>query len=842
MSDKRAPHRGVAVKAAASDAAAQLERLMSKQKYKDAVKQAKLIHKAEGTEQSHRQLELAYFLRAQQLLRSEMPESAVEVSRHLLEFGVTDARLVEEFAPLLVKLGLAKDAFRIQGHLESPQFQSRLLLLAADQAVLHSERSRGSSPEVQEAAVVRQALEALYAGDDTKALELVRNISRSSAVSEWKLLVRGLAAFYRGDQDETKANWSRLDPQRAPMRIAAHLHNLHQGHTAKDAEGPDLEKLERLAYGEPILSRLRELSDLVTKNRWADAMRRITALRLSIRAVDPRLAEKLTSSLLAPLIEYVTSIDYTRASRLLREITRVAEPLAIDPGWNRLWALSWEHHSASEAIKYWTRYIADLESCAALKAEERPLAQALVWKHMAQVALAELHDRSEEDDDLDIDDEFDDFDIEDENGNALGPDEDRLVQQTRSCIERSLQLAPRHRPTYDLLVQLCHMTHDPEKLTQARQRILEVFPEDVETLIETALELHDRDEHAAALEILSRARRHKPLDEALVELELRMRKSLARCMAVQKRWDEGRAQFAAIEQLRPDELRSYSYLARKAIFETKASQGDPADRYAQEAAALLSEPAPLWLALRVESILYGLTKATQRHYAELWKKELRKKCRSETAGTMAALWTANALDDYEYDGRDHDASELLKYLRRTARLSYRLEDLEHVCDFLGYFPKEKLLTRKLVKGGLKANPESAILHLVAAGIEMDSPAAFWRPDIRRHLQEALRLAETSTRPREMRMIPTVKDMLSVCNELHSRMAGLPFASPGRITLPSGKLGSIEDFLRAFLGAARAEDEDEEEDDDDGPRPFFGRAFPASRRTSGSSKRETRAGS
>src|SRR5208337_2443491 len=109
MSDKREPHRGVVVKTSEGDAALQLERLLSKQKYKDAVKQAKLIHKAEATPQSHRQLECAYFLRAQQLFLAGMVGSAVEVSRHLLDFGVTEAKLLEEFPPLLVKLGLAQD-------------------------------------------------------------------------------------------------------------------------------------------------------------------------------------------------------------------------------------------------------------------------------------------------------------------------------------------------------------------------------------------------------------------------------------------------------------------------------------------------------------------------------------------------------------------------------------------------------------------------------------------------------------------------------------------------------------------------------------------------------------
>src|SRR5271157_5677814 len=773
-----------------------------------------------------------------------MPASAVEVSRHLLDFGVTDAKLVEDFSPLLCKLGLAQDAFRIQGRLESPQSQSRLVLLVADQAVLHPERSQPSSPEVgREAALVRQALEALYAGDEATALGLVRDIARSSPVSEWKLLVRGLAAFYRGDHGETQANWNRLDPERAPQRIASQLQKLHQGQSEKDAGGTDFAELEGLVYGERILPRLRELSDIVAKNRWVDVLRRIASLRLSLRAVDPRLAEKLTSSLLAPLLEHATSLNYTSGTRLLREFTQVAEPLAIDPGWNRLWALTWERplDGTSEAIKYWTKYIADLENCTALNAEQRPLAQALVWKHLAQLYLAELDDRSEEDEDLDFDD---DFDFEDEDENALEMDEDQLVQHATTCIERSLRLAPGHRPTYDLLVEVCRMSDQPERLTEAKQRILKVFPDDVETLLEMALELHRRDEPEPALEALSKARRLKPLEESLVAMEITIRTSLARCLALQKRWDEGRAQFAAMEQLRPDELRSYFYLAKKAIFETKAGQGDLADRYEREAAALLPEPAPLWLSLHVESIRFRLTTATQKHYAELWMKELRKKCRSETAGAMASFLTAFLTLEIDYDGRDHDATEVLKYLRRTTRLNYRLEDLEHVCEFLGHFPKESGLTRKLVRRGLKAHPESAILHVVAAGVEMNSPAAFWRHDIRDHLQEALRLAEASTRRREMLMVHKIKQMLSVCNELHSQMAGLPFAAPGRIPVPSGKPGSFEDFLGAFMGAAQAEEEEEEEEEEDGggPRPFFGRAFPAFRRSNRESRREGKSGS
>ena len=161
---------------------------------------------------------------------------------------------------------------------------------------------------------------------------------------------------------------------------------------------------------------------------------------------------------------------------------------------------------------------------------------------------------------------------------------------------------------------------------------------------------------------------------------------------------------------------------------------------------------------------------------------------------MASFLTAFLALESDYAGRDHDTTEVLKYLHRTTRLNYRLEDLEDVCEFLGHFPKESGLTRNLVQRGLKAHPESALLHVVLAGVELSDPAAVWRlPDVRGHLEKALRLAEASTRRREILMIPKIKQMLSVSNELHSRMAGLPFAALGGMPVPGGKQGSSRIF-------------------------------------------------
>src|SRR3954464_9130559 len=95
----------------------EVERLIEKGRLKDAVKEAKLYHRQTNTPESHHLLERAYHLRAEQLHREGMPNSAREVAQHLLDFGLTDADLVEPFARLLVAVGMAQEALALQGRM-----------------------------------------------------------------------------------------------------------------------------------------------------------------------------------------------------------------------------------------------------------------------------------------------------------------------------------------------------------------------------------------------------------------------------------------------------------------------------------------------------------------------------------------------------------------------------------------------------------------------------------------------------------------------------------------------------------------------------------------------------
>lgn len=124
----------------------EVDRLIAKGWYKDAIKQAKICHRDQPTPEHHRLLERAYLLRAQELRDGGMPTAAAEVAGHLLDFGITDPGLTEPAAALMLAVGMDRQALALQGKLDSPEAVDRLARRAADQAVLHPERTSGVSP------------------------------------------------------------------------------------------------------------------------------------------------------------------------------------------------------------------------------------------------------------------------------------------------------------------------------------------------------------------------------------------------------------------------------------------------------------------------------------------------------------------------------------------------------------------------------------------------------------------------------------------------------------------------------------------------------------------------
>jgi tetratricopeptide (TPR) repeat protein len=749
----------------------EVEKLIHKERLKDAVKQAKLLFKDESTPENHRLLENAYFLRARQLLELGMPDSAREVAGHLLEFGLTSTAWTDEFVRLLINLGLAVKAIEIQARSGSPELKDELVVLAADQAVIHPARMQDVSAETaREASLIRESLEQLTAGDAENGLMLLRDLPRSSPLSDWKFFVRGLAAYYQGNSEEAQTNWSRLDASRKAFVIAKRLQRL-AGSGEKNADVADFAALEQIALGEPVLERLAHLPRLLAGKDWERVIRVVVSLRNPLRRLDPKLAERLTQILVAPFLREASELDLDDAERLLKSFTRAAEPLAIDPNWNRFWALASRLTEADTNTVHdcWMRYIHDIETIPALSPTERVLAQAMVWNRVAMLYRNDVEE----------------IDSPDSMFGALAqmfggaPDEaevKELRKRAVHCLERSLALAPLHLPTYRLLINLQKCWKNQAGVAAAAQRLLEKFPDDLETLgllLDSAFQ-HGRLEEA--MSYVQRIRVLKPLDSEIRGRESAIRIGLARHCALAGRWEEGRDHFRCAAELTPDLRKCYTFLARKSLFELRAGQRGESDRLLKEALASLPEPAPLWLVLGIDSSRYQMGAATTSGYVALWESELKKKCQSQTAGEMAALLHAYLELDVQYPGRDSQARQLVAYLTRTSRLKYRQTDIERVCDFLACISTDRELLRRLATKGAKLYPGSARLNFlaglteVAKGLPMSiAPAGL------QHLEKALQLAETSSVPEEVQLLPTIRQMLTSFKELRTRMGGFPFA-------------------------------------------------------------------
>jgi hypothetical protein len=786
-----------------ADPAQEVSRLLEKGHYKDAIKQAKLCFRAEGTTENRRLLERAYSLRARQLLGRAMATSAREVAGHLLEFGVTDPALVADTAALLVSLGMNRESLRLQERLDSPEVKERLRRQAADQAVLRPEHSVEQPPELRhDAGQVRAALEALAAGDATGMVERLRAIPRSSLLADWKLFARGLAAFYRGTSHEARANWDRLDPDRASARIARVL--LGRADGAKEAKVPTA--IEKQVFGEPVIAALEQLRDLMVHERWAEAVRAIGSLKFSLRGIDPALPARLTRILYGSILRAAMALPYAKAKQLVDDFTRLSEPLPIDPRWNRFWALIWEgpQGDAENADQYWRAYIEDLQQLPSLTPEERKLAKAMVLNKLALDFLEGAEDWGPDEDEYDFDDE-------DDAGVEL--DAEEMVGEAIELLEESAAVCPTHLPTY-LLLMKAHLDRGEEtEAVAVANRLLERFPDHAETLGFLAKHYLNHDP-ARGLDFVRRARKIKPLDKHLRGLEWYAHVASARACALERRWELGRAEFAAAEEMTPASEAGYSYLAKKATFELKAGQDATAEALVAEAQSQLQEPTPLWLVLEIEARRYGLPRTKIKLYADRFKARLKAKGTPADAGELADLVLAYFDSGITYTGRDKHVQDVRAYLKKNRGLKFSHDELRSVCEFFTRFPYKRDSTLEdLARRGRQAHPASPYFLYLLPSIQIKrSQWAFFMSHHRKDLEKALELAQASSDERDAMLVPRIKETLAAISGPHGMP--LPFLQFG----PSGRERGETESQPSLFDLFDAFDDDDEGDEYDDPGP------------------------
>ncbi|MBW3598636.1 MAG: hypothetical protein KY475_15360, partial [Planctomycetes bacterium] len=436
-----------------------------------------------------------------------------------------------------------------------------------------------------------------------------------------------------------------------------------------------------------------------------------------------------------------------------------------------------------EIEKQWLHYEKDLATLSIFNDQERRLARALVWRRVSEI-WRKSHVPE---------------------GSVLGrfakkDDRDRLLE----CAEKCVELAPEHAFAYRALIEAFETLGDDPGAAKARRRLLQRFPDDAEAHSWLLAYYLLYDEPQKALAHAEHARKLQPLDESLRAAAAEARVALARQLALEDRFAEAREQFALAEQVFPPNKEDFTVLACRAVLEERAGDEEAAQQWRTRAGASLVEATPLTLALAAETRRYKLPVTRAKQWNDQWKKELKQKCNSETAGAMCRLMARRLVDGAEYVGRSGHISELKKYIRRCTRVKWREEDLRHVCRFLRELyesdPRDnpRLLEDCLDKG-MRVFPQSPFFHFHRGELEVElGPFDCDRYLAHECFSKAAKYAENSPFPEDASILEDARKRLTFLGEV-----GMPTSPPFS-------------FMDQFFESSYEDDDDDDWEEDEEP--------------------------
>ena len=191
-------------------------------RFQQALELTRQLYKQDPAEESLALLRQVSFERGEQLRSQGRLQEAAQTFGNIVDMGgPPDFQRV-----LLEKLaacGRIPTALALAQRLADPQLHMKILGPAADFALQKGDRTLLPAEFQPHFDAVVQAFVHAEAGKDDEARASLQSIGLSSPFLEWRILLRGLLAFYAGDDVRALENWQRLNPERLPARLAAPL-------------------------------------------------------------------------------------------------------------------------------------------------------------------------------------------------------------------------------------------------------------------------------------------------------------------------------------------------------------------------------------------------------------------------------------------------------------------------------------------------------------------------------------------------------------------------------------------------------------------------------------------
>ena len=753
-----------------------VERAMREGRFQQALELAKQLHKSEPTQVQLELVKQAYLGRARQLRTQGHSRDAAVVLRAALAVDRTTPAWLDQIAVELTQCGELKEALDLLG--QAPDAVAPILGHAVDAALQKEAVGRAALPEALHADFDRivLAFQQVEAGRDDDARVTLQAMGLRSPFLEWKVLLRGLQAYYAKDDARARENWQRLAPDRLPARLAApfrfHIDPEFRGAQSPETQNALQRQLDRVQGAATLAPQLRQLRAALAKpDSLAVAFRQAEALLPALQREAPQLVERLASCFYWAAIE-------TGPDDVLR-YKRVFGRPAYDPNFSRLEALANDRGgNLEEAHKNWQKYEKEIAADPkAWPAGQADRVRALIWLRMGRGAAS-----------IPSPEEMARLPA------FLRNHPDRplpLNPSAEQCFRRSLELAPDLLEAHETLFQLHVRARQEVKAEKAARALLKQFPDHLPTLEGLSELLLEKEKYAEALEMLQRARKANPLNRELRSRVAYAHTLTARDHVMRDRFDDARREYRTALDLQ-DPGHVFSLLSRWAACEFRAGQTERAEELLQQARD--RAPAPLAVAYQmlVEAVRMKLNRTLKARFDKEFKAGLKEPPTAAAATALADFTVSLMKNGVTYFGQKTHAKQVIAYIDRTPVADFTEPQMEAACAALVELKAVRSARRLTETASAKFNQNPVFPYLEALTYmtgDLENVRAY---QVKPMLEHARRLAEAS---------PPDAKRDKLLQDIQDRLAALAAANPYA-------MGFMPDFFESMF-----DDDDDDEYDD-----------------------------
>ncbi len=537
-----------------------IERALAAQRFFEAIHLGQQLLEEDRSEAAQNLVREAYRRQIAELVRKHQVREGMVTLNAAARLEREEPGWLRELALWHAQLGNVSGAIELVDRLGDEAVWSEVMGTLVDQLLVQTrpEPERLPAALQPDFARVRQAFEHYQAGRDDAVKEALREIPARSLFADWRLLLRGLTARASGEPAWATEHFQRLQPNRLPYRLVQLIHPSEEEGAASNPTSGNASRQRLARRLQPNFELIQGLQRVETAIQQRDTLqpafakcaRLVSQFRESYPAEIQRLAQ----------VMYWT-IGQRGRPEDLRRFTRVFGPLPEDPQFARLEAVILEGTEQFEqAHERWQQYERFIASHLDRWPEEQgKLARAMIWLRMGENAVTCEPEESEQEE------SFTSWWNETFRPPPLSPD-------ARTCFRTAMELAPDWVEPAVAFVRHCLNADDLAPIGPYVVDLTQRFPDHLMLISQLAVYHQRLGELDQAVDLLQRAERINPFDQALRQRLGRTLVAQARSQAVQKAFDTARQTLEAATPLLPGDTDRRLLLCCRAVLALK--EGD----------------------------------------------------------------------------------------------------------------------------------------------------------------------------------------------------------------------------------------------------------------------------